>query len=146
MEEELQYFMEIKWSLHVERTPEEVYEILDSSLGRSRFWAESAEERSGEIQFVFINGVTHTARILERRPPTEWSIDYFGGKCTFRLLPDGQGGTDVRVTHEYPATDFHEVSAGWLNVLLPLKAWAQFGIDLRNHDPDRTWDQGYVDQ
>lgn len=28
---------------------------------------------------------------------------------------------------------------------MALKAAADFGVDLRNHDPTRTWDQGYVD-
>ena len=44
------------------------------------------------------------------------------------------------------AEEWHEVHAGWLNVLLPLKAWIAHGVDLRNHDPGRTWAQGYVDQ
>ena len=39
-----------------------------------------------------------------------------------------------------------ELLAGWLNVLLPLKAACDFGIDLRNHDPARTWDRSFVDQ
>jgi hypothetical protein len=30
--------------------------------------------------------------------------------------------------------------------LLALKAAADFGIDLRNHDRQRTWREGYVDQ
>ena len=38
-----------------------------------------------------------------------------------------------------------ELLPGWLNVLFPLKAAVDFGIDLRNHDPRRTWDQRYVD-
>jgi hypothetical protein len=28
---------------------------------------------------------------------------------------------------------------------LVLKAAADFGADLRNHDPARTWEQGYVE-
>jgi len=32
------------------------------------------------------------------------------------------------------------------NVLFPLKAWLMPGADLRNHDPTRSWDDGYVDQ
>ncbi len=39
-----------------------------------------------------------------------------------------------------------EASARWLNVLLPLKAFVDHGVDLRSHDPTRTWDDGYVDQ
>jgi hypothetical protein len=30
-------------------------------------------------------------------------------------------------------------------VLLALKSAADFGVDLRNHDPARTWDQGYAE-
>ena len=48
--------------------------------------------------------------------------------------------------HLVAAAEHAEVSAGWLNVLLPMKAWLQYGIDLRNHDPERTWDDGVVDQ
>ncbi|MBV7255937.1 hypothetical protein KCG44_03970 [Pacificimonas sp. WHA3] len=33
---------------------------------------------------------------------------------------------------------------GWLNVLPPLKAAVDFGIDLRNHDAARSWGQGFV--
>jgi hypothetical protein len=28
---------------------------------------------------------------------------------------------------------------------MALKAAADFGVDLRSHDPARTWDQGFVD-
>ncbi len=36
--------------------------------------------------------------------------------------------------------------AGWVSWLLVLKAAADFDIDLRNDDDDRTWAQRYVDQ
>lgn len=138
--------MNIRWAIHVTRPPAEVFAALDSAEDRARFWAESAEERDGEIHFVFINGVEHRARVLSRQPPEEWSIEYFGERATFRLVPDGSGGTDVWLTHSVSAAEHAEVSAGWLNVLLPLKAWLQHRVDLRNHDPGRTWDHGFVDQ
>jgi hypothetical protein len=34
-------------------------------------------------------------------------------------------------------------SAGWVWLLLRLKASVDFGVDLRNHDEDRTWWHGY---
>jgi len=37
------------------------------------------------------------------------------------------------------------VLAGWVSVLMALKAAVDHGVDLRNHDPQRTWDQGYAD-
>jgi hypothetical protein len=35
--------------------------------------------------------------------------------------------------------------AGWVSVLLALKAAVDFGVDLRNSDPARRWEDGYVD-
>ncbi len=40
---------------------------------------------------------------------------------------------------------FSEVKAGWVSLLMNLKAVADFKCDLRNHDLEKTWDQGYAD-
>jgi hypothetical protein len=70
-----------------------------------------------------------------------------GGPATFDLSSDGKGGTDMPLTHEgVEPEEWQEVHAGWLNVLFPLKARVVYGIDLRNHDPERSWDQGYADR
>ena len=137
----------IVWRIHTEAVPEDVYRYLDTDSGRALFWAESARERDGSIYFEFINGVRLVARILEREPPARWSIDYFGSTASFELTRAETGGTDLTMTNEGVHREDHcEVMAGWLNVLLPLKAAVDHGIDLRNHDPSRTWDTGYVDQ
>ena len=44
-----------------------------------------------------------------------------------------------------PEADRMEVMAGWVSVLLALKAAADFGVDLRNHDARRTGEQGYAE-
>ncbi|GAG35938.1 unnamed protein product, partial [marine sediment metagenome] len=44
-----------------------------------------------------------------------------------------------------PSAHREEVIAGWVSVLMALKGAADFGVDLRNHDPHRSWDQGYCD-
>jgi len=44
-----------------------------------------------------------------------------------------------------PPENRTEVIAGWVSVLMALKASVDFGIDLRNHDPNRTWDEGYAE-
>lgn len=136
----------IRWRMHLPVAPERVFAALDSSEGRAAFWAESAAERDGVIHFAFVNGYRCSAPVVTRRPPHEWAVDYMGGVARFELAPDGRGGTDLLLTHHAPAEEWHEVHAGWLNVLFPLKAWLVFGVDLRNHDPRRTWDQGYADQ
>lgn len=137
----------IRWRMHLPVTPERVYEALDTDAGRAAFWAESAAERDGHIEFRFVNGFACRCRVLERRPPASFALDYMGGPARFELVPDGRGGTDLLLTHEgVRAEEWNEVHVGWLNVLFPLKAWLAHGVDLRNHDPARGWDDGFADQ
>jgi hypothetical protein len=67
-------------------------------------------------------------------------VRYYGGSvATFELAGDGAGGTDLRLTDAgVPDEDRTEVIAGWVSVLLALKAAIDIGVDLRNHDPERT--------
>ncbi|MDX1638626.1 MAG: hypothetical protein R3281_11700 [Balneolaceae bacterium] len=137
----------IEWRMHLTVPPGKVYDLLNSGKGRASFWAESAEEVDGGIDFEFINGQCYRSMILEREYPRKFSLIYFGGTATFELSGDGRGGTDLQLRHEgVPSGEWIEVHAGWLNVLFPLKAQLIYGVDLRNHDPSRTWDQGYADQ
>jgi uncharacterized protein YndB with AHSA1/START domain len=137
----------IRWRLHIPSPPEEVFAALDSDGGRASFWAEAAVEVDGHIEFRFINGHSFRSAVLERRPPHVLSIDYFGGPVRFELTEDGVGGTDLLLIHHGVAPEeWNETHAGWLNVLFPLKAWVAHRVDLRNHDPARSWDQGYADQ
>lgn len=137
----------VHWRMHIRVPPADVFRALDSDAGRASFWAESAVETDGNIDFRFINGKQWRAHILDRDSPSLFAIDYLGGPARFELRPDGAGGTDLEVIQEdLDPDEWAEAHAGWLNVLFPLKAWLTFGVDLRNHDADRTWDNGYADQ
>jgi uncharacterized protein YndB with AHSA1/START domain len=134
----------IRWRLHVSSPPEAVYELIATNAGRARFWAESAIEEDGHILFRFSNGLEWRAEIYEENPPTHFSLNYFDSKTSFELHSDSVGGTDLTlIDRDVPVNHRAEVVAGWVSVLLALKAAVDFNIDLRNHDPDRTWDQGY---
>lgn len=137
----------IRWRLHLQAPPARVYALLATDDGRARFWAESAAERDGAIDFRFPGGQTWRGRILEQAPPRRFVVEYYGGsRTTFELADDGAGGTDLALTDAgVPAEDRAEVTAGWVSVLMALKAAADFGVDLRNHDPARAWDAGFVD-
>ncbi len=136
----------IRWRLHLPVAADTVFEALASDAGRAAFWAETAVERAGTIHFRFANGETADCRVLEARPPEVFALEYFGGIARFELAADGRGGTDLVLTHTgVPADDWIETHAGWLNVLLPLKAWLVGAVDLRNHDRRRSWDRGYAD-
>jgi uncharacterized protein YndB with AHSA1/START domain len=137
----------IKWRMHFRSPPETIYRFVASDDGRLRFWAESTVENGGEVRFQFPNGQTWVSPVLEAWPPKTFHLEYFGGSTTtFHIDPDGEGGTELTLIDEgIPASDREEVIAGWVSVLMALKAAADYGVDLRNHDPNRTWAQGYGD-
>jgi hypothetical protein len=132
----------IRWRLHLATSPPDVHALLATDSGRARFWAESAVERAGIISFRFPNEYAYEARVSVSEPPTLFELVYFGSPARFELAADGCGGTDLTLTHddEHPDT-----GPGWVSVLLALKAAADYDVDLRNHDPERSWDQGFVD-
>jgi uncharacterized protein YndB with AHSA1/START domain len=136
----------IRWRMHMQTPPEKVFAALDTDAGRASFWALSAIEADGWIHFRFRNGLAFRSRILEREPPRLFVLEYLGSPVRIELTPDGEGGTELRLTHEgvHPQ-EWIETHAGWLNVLFPLKAWVVHGVDLRNHASGRSWDQGFAD-
>jgi uncharacterized protein YndB with AHSA1/START domain len=137
----------ISWRLHLRSSPAEVYDMLSTTTGRERFWAESAPERDGAIHFVFPGGEKWQGRILEASPPHRYQVEYYGGSLTtFDLAEDEQGGTELTLTDlGVDPQDRAEVIAGWVSVLMALKAAVDHGVDLRNHQRDRSWAEGYVE-
>ena len=124
-----------------------MYDLIATSDGRRRFWAEAADERDGVVEFRFSNGAVWRGRVLERDAPHRFAVEYLGGsRATFECADDGAGGTDLTLTETgVSPEDWEENHAGWVSVLLALKAAADFDVDLRNHDPSRSWDAGFVD-
>ena len=95
----------------------------------------------------FPDGRQVDCKVQRSEPHSLFEFSYFESIVTVQLESDQQGGTDLTVTNwDVPERDYQEVHAGWLSVLLPLKAAADFNVDLRNHDGVRTWRDGYVDQ
>ena len=138
---------EIFWRLHLTSAPDTVFLLLSTNEGRARFWAESAVETEGEIEFIFPNGQQHRGRIIEQIRPTRFVVQYIEGSITsFDLEDDGSGGTVLTLRDcEVSEQDSVEVNAGWVSVLMALKAAADYGIDLRNHDERYSWEKGYAD-
>ena len=137
----------IEWRLHLAAPPERVFAMAATAEGRAQFWAESADDVDGVITFRFPDGTELQSRVLERDAPKRFAVEYFGGSTVlFECEPDGSGGTDLRLieTGIAPAERTENI-AGWVSVLLCLKAAVDHGIDLRNHDPQRTWADGYVE-
>ncbi|MCY3412477.1 MAG: hypothetical protein INQ03_12640 [Candidatus Heimdallarchaeota archaeon] len=123
---------------------ETVYHFLTTDTGRSKYWAKTRESEN-EIEFTFPNGLVWKAEKINCVENSLFSIKYLGGSIvTFTLEKDD--GTDLSLIDiGVKPEDRCEVIAGWVSVLLSLKAAVDFDVDLRNHHPDRNWDLGYVD-
>ena len=137
----------IRWRIHLASPPAAVHQMLSTDAGRARFWAESAVERDGWIDWRWPGGLEARTPILGNEPPHVFRVGYFGGSTAiFQLADDGAGGTDLTLTDEgVGEAEWQETHAGWVSVLLALKAAVDHGIDLRNHDDARSWNEGYVD-
>lgn len=136
----------IRWRIALRSPPERVYAALSTEEGRRAFWALEAAERDGAIHFRFPNGWVGQSQILRTEPPKVFEIDYFGARTRFEIEPAGEGSNLTVIADGVPDHDWDDVHAGWVSVLLLLKASVDFGIDLRNGDPSRSWDAGFVDQ
>jgi hypothetical protein len=136
----------IEWKIHCVSPIEKVFHLLNSNEGRKNFWAESADEVNGCIHFSFPNGQTYTSKIVKRIPNAEFTIIYFDTWVIFQLSNSKDKGTDIRLINEnVSSSEYEETKAGWVSVLLALKTFADFGIDIRNHCKERNWDTGFVD-
>ena len=137
----------IVWRLHCASPPARVYAMWATDDGRAGFWAEQSHATADGFVLRFVEGTEERCTWISNDPPHRIAFTYFGSTVEVLLVDDGRGGTDLTLTNEGVAeSEFEEVHAGWLNVLFPLKAAVDFGVDLRNHDPERIWRHAFVDQ
>lgn len=136
----------ICWKIHFTSTRETVYDAISTDAGRATYWAESAPEKNGLITFNIQGYQPYSGRILIRDRPVKFKLEYFGTIVQFKLNNDGSGGTDLSLTaSEVDESIRMEMAAGWVSVLMAMKAAVDHGVDLRNHSELRSWKNGYAD-
>ena len=137
----------IEWRVHLKSPPELAFDFWATDQGRESFWAERSAGTERGFQLEFINAEAVEVDVLEAVRRRRLVFRYFGGSTvtvTFAAALDG--GTELLLVETgVPADCYDENRAGWVSVLLTLKAAADHGVDLRGHDPQRTWEQRYVD-
>ncbi|MDX1591395.1 MAG: SRPBCC domain-containing protein [Balneolaceae bacterium] len=137
---------QIVYRIRLESPADKVFALLATDRGRESFWAERSSQNGDEITFSFSNGEKLQSRILESSPPRRFSLTYFNGSIVTFDIEEMSSGTRVKMQETHlSASDENQNRAGWVSVLLNLKARADHGIDLRNHNPEYTWSDGYVD-
>jgi len=136
----------IEWKVHFASAIEKVYEFLSTDEGRGKFWAEETKEENEFIEFQILNYPKYKAKVLEKKINSLFKLIYFETEVTFELLKTDDNGTDLILTAVTPNESVkQEMTAGWVSVLMAMKGAVDFGIDLRNHNSERVWDKGYLD-
>jgi hypothetical protein len=122
----------IVWRLHLASPPALVYDFLGPDESHSYFWAVS----ESEPHLAHTDGSLWHNATVEREPQRRLALHYVGGSVTtFDLVDDGDGGTFLQLTDMgAPAEDRTGVIAGWIALLLALKATVDFSANLGGHD------------
>ena len=135
----------IEWRLHLRSSPADAFEAWTTDAGRERFWAEESRPSAQGFTLRFINGQSLDVAVIDSAPARSFVFRYFGGSTVALTFErDGSGGCDLHLVETDPE-DHLANYAGWVSVLLAFKAALDFGVDLRAHDPERSWDRRYAD-
>ncbi len=138
----------IAWRVHLSSGPDAAFSAWTTDAGRECFWAQRSVTSPDGFTLSFSNGQELDVRVLENEAPHRFAFRYFDGtRVTLEITAPITGGCDLHLREDGHASERHrqENNAGWVSVLLAFKAAVDFGIDLRNRDPGRSLEQGFVD-
>lgn len=137
-------FKNVSWRVVCHANIKKVFDLIATDSGRTKFWCEQSTTSEDHIHMIFPGGETETARILKYDRPTSMEIIYFGAVTKFQIT-ELRSGCVVHVEAIVRDADFDETNAGWVSVLMNLKAVSTYDIDLRNHKQDYSWARGFID-
>jgi hypothetical protein len=135
------------WRVNLSAPRELLFDLLTPDLESDPYRASTIGQFDGENGWIAPEGAHLKNATLDLLPPRRIVANYAGGGvATLDLTDDGRGGTDLRLTDiGQVAEDRTELVAGWVSMLLALKASVDFSIDLRDHDHRTFWTGAYVE-
>jgi uncharacterized protein YndB with AHSA1/START domain len=141
--------LEVKTDLKILKSPEAVFEAIVDPRKMSRYFISQGSgrmEAGKTIHWVFADvGAELDAKVRKveegRLISYQWSASGVEATVTMRLEPAGESATLVRVSESgWPPDSMGiarciEQSKGWVYFLCCLKAFIEYGIELRRSGP-----------
>jgi len=133
------------WKINLSSSPQKVFSFWTTDEGREEFWAEKSIKDDNFFNIMFFDGSTTEVLVISEKMP-KIELIFLRTILTITLNDDGNGGTDLLLNNKnIPAEDYESLSNKWISTLLNLKAVCDFGVDLRNKDNTKNYDNGYID-
>lgn len=133
------------WKMHLKSSPEEVFQYLTTDEGREAFWAYKSIQRDNSFELTHYDGSICEVLTISK---TKLKFEFIYNRTivAINLIDDGNGGTELLLNNKnIQDDDYEKVSNKWISTLLSLKAACDFKIDIRNQDPSKSYDIGYID-
>lgn len=152
---EIELKFEVDHSVRIKKPATTVFEAITSPEHLNRYFTARAEGRLEKGNKAVWNWVDYPENIpiqvIESIPPTRLVFQWpthdklYMTTVQFDLEDQGEKGTIVRVregawkTHQEGLRNSYDNSGGWMHMLCCLKAYLDFGIDLRSKPVPENW-------
>ena len=142
--------------IEISATPDEVFRAWTEGDQLRRWFptgAETEPKKGGRIYLQFLDPKDRGEfSFTEFRRPNLVSFTFGnrGEKVRVRIRKSGAGAVceleqfDMKTTPKEKVQMHMGCKTGWVFFLTNLKAWLEHGIDLRSHDPKKSYRQSYV--
>ena len=99
-------------------------------------------KKGGNYAWTWTPGLKETGKIIDIKKPAKISFTFADSVCEVSIKKNKRGSMVILHQHNIPVTEHHKsgvhlnCNSGWTFFLINLKTYMEYGIDLREKDPD----------
>lgn len=146
---------QFKQRVFIRAKREKVYRAWTDEREIVKWFCEKAAiepRKGGRLYFEWLGNDKLDSTVITARKPSKFVFPFGGKSVEVAIsLSAVKGGTVVQL-HQYNMTTSPRMKVnmhmgckeGWAFFLANLKSWLEHGVDLRDHNPKRSYVQGYI--
>jgi uncharacterized protein YndB with AHSA1/START domain len=146
-----------KFFLHIaiDAPPEKVFQAWTDDKVVIKWFTVKAEmepKKKGRIIWEWLGGDKLETKNIDFVPPKKFVFPFGskGEQVAVTIVPDGNGSvcelrqTKMKTDSKSRISMHMGCKQGWTFFLTNLKSYLEHGVDLRSHDPSRSYNQNFV--